>query len=140
MKKYMILGIVIGSTLVSQAASEDQTEAEKAAVVAAKSWLKLVDQGGYSESWTEAAGYFKNAVTKEQWEQSMVAVRKPLGKKLSRKLKSKTYSTSLPGAPDGQYVIIQLEISFQNKKASVETITPMLDEDGQWRVAGYFIK
>ncbi|MGA9534411.1 MAG: DUF4019 domain-containing protein [Desulfobacterales bacterium] len=27
-----------------------------------------------------------------------------------------------------------------NKTSAVETITPMLDKDGQWRVSGYYIK
>jgi hypothetical protein len=32
----------------------------------------------------------------------MKSVRKPLGQNLSRKVKSKQYHTSLPGAPDGE--------------------------------------
>jgi Protein of unknown function (DUF4019) len=71
----------------------------------------------------------------------MVApVRDPLGKVLSRTLKSATYTTSLPGAPDGEYVVIQYDTSFEHKKSAVETITPMLDKDDHWRVSGYFIK
>jgi hypothetical protein len=53
---------------------------------------------------------------------------------------TKQYATSLPGAPDGQYVVIQYKTAFENKKAGVETITPMLDKDKKWRVSGYFIK
>lgn len=140
MSKNIILSLIIGSILLVGVASADKGDAEKAAVVAAKAWLKLVDQGKYSNSWNEAAGYFKKAVTKEQWEQSMQAVRKPLGKTLSRKLKSKNYMTSLPGAPDGEYVVIQFETSFENKKSAIETVTPMLGKDGKWRVSGYFIK
>ncbi len=48
--------------------------------------------------------------------------------------------TSLPGAPDGEYVVIQIQTSFENKKSAVETITPMLDKDGRWRVSGYQIR
>jgi len=29
---------------------------------------------------------------------------------------------------------------FEKKKAAVETVTPMMDRDGTWRVSGYFIK
>ncbi len=113
---------------------------EKAAVAAAEKWLALVDAGKNAESWSEAAGYFKAAVSQEKWQQSLQSVRKPLGKTISRKLKNKTYQTSLPGAPDGEYVVIQFETSFQHKKAAVETVTPMLDKDGQWRVSGYYIR
>lgn len=113
---------------------------EKAAVNASKAWLKLVDEGKYSESWYEAAQYFKNAITREQWKTSLESVRNPLGKVLSRNLKSKKYTKTLPGAPDGEYVVIQYETSFQNKQQAIETITPMLDKDGKWKVSGYYIK
>jgi hypothetical protein len=113
---------------------------EQAAVAAAEKWLGLVDDGRYAESWKEAATPFRNAVKQEQWEQAAQAVRKPLGKLVSRQLKSKAYKTSLPGAPDGEYVVIQFDASFANKKSAVETVTPMVDKDGKWRVSGYFIK
>ncbi|PKN50750.1 MAG: hypothetical protein CVU55_15615 [Deltaproteobacteria bacterium HGW-Deltaproteobacteria-13] len=140
MKRLMLVGVAITIVLsvgISWAANADK---EKAAVAAAQKWLVLVDTGKYSESWREAAGYFKNAVQQDQWEQSIQAIRPPLGKVISRKLKTKVYKTTLPGAPDGQYVVIQFRTSFQNKKSAVETVTPMLDNDGRWRVSGYFIK
>jgi len=49
-------------------------------------------------------------------------------------------ATSLPGAPDGDYVVIQFQTSFANKASAVETITPMRDRDGAYRVSGYFIR
>jgi hypothetical protein len=55
-------------------------------------------------------------------------------------LAANTYKTSLPGAPDGEYVVIAYETSFDKKQAATETITPMKDADGRWRVSGYFIK
>ncbi|MGK7873741.1 MAG: DUF4019 domain-containing protein [Xenococcaceae cyanobacterium] len=115
-------------------------EKEPAAVEAAQAWLALVDAEKYSESWETAAEYFKNVVTVQQWEQALTAIRKPLGKVQSRELKSKQFMTELPGAPDGEYVVIQYETSFENKKSAIETITPMLDKDSKWRVAGYYIK
>lgn len=113
---------------------------EKAAIDASKAWLKLVDEGKYSKSWDEAAQYFKNAVPREQWKTSLESVRSPLGKVQSRNLKSKNYTKTLPGAPDGEYVVIQYETSFQNKQHAIETVTPMMDKDGKWKVSGYYIK
>lgn len=118
----------------------EKSDKEKVAVTAAEKWLGLVDAGKYGESWKEAAGFFRNAVKQEQWEKSLSAVRKPLGKLISRQLKTTTYKTSLPGAPDGEYVVIQFETSFQDKKSAMETVTPMMDKDGVWRVSGYYIK
>jgi hypothetical protein len=115
-------------------------QAEKEAVDAANAWLALVDQGDYAGSWESAASLFKAAVTKERWQQQMDMGRKPFGELITRKVKSTTYATSLPGAPDGEYVVIQYQTSFQNKKSAVETVTPMKDKDGRWHVSGYFIK
>ena len=113
---------------------------EQAAVAAATTWLGLVDDGKFGESYTEAAVYFKNAITKEAWEKALGSVRTPLGAMVSRKVKGTTFKTELPGAPDGEYVIIQFTTSFKNKKEAVETITPMKEKDGTWRVSGYYIK
>ena len=114
--------------------------AEKKAVQASNAWLKLVDSAQYAKSWDTAAAFFRNAVSKDQWVQSLDAVRKPLGKVLKRDVKSKQYTTTLPGVPDGEYVVIQYQTSFENKKSSIETVTPMLDKDGKWHVSGYYIK
>jgi len=113
---------------------------EKLATEAAAGWLALTDGGSYAASWDEAAQLFKNAVPKEDWARVLRANRAPLGELMSRKLKSAKYMTEVPGAPDGQYVVIQFESSFKHKTKAVETITPMLDQDGRWRVSGYFIK
>jgi hypothetical protein len=114
--------------------------AENKAIEASNTWLKLIDNGQYLKSWETAAEYFKNAITEKQWNKSLNAVRKPLGEVIKRDVKSKQYMTSLPGAPDGEYVVIQYDTSFENKKSAIETVTPMRDKDGKWRVSGYYIK
>ena len=120
--------------------SGPSTPAEKEAVAAAQAWLKLTDGGKYKDSWAQAASYFRKALQPPQWEQQIRAVRSPLGQVLSRKVKSATSKNSLPGAPDGKYVIIQFTTTFAHKKGAIETVTPMKDDDGVWRVSGYFIK
>ena len=140
MTKRIVSLIVVGLMFGAITGMAEQSEKEKAAVTAAEKWLGLIDEGKYGESWKEAAEYFKNAVKLEQWVENMQAIRKPLGKLVSRKVKSTSYQTAMPGAPDGEYVIIQFETSFANKKSAIETVTPMMDKDGQWRASGYFIK
>ena len=119
---------------------KENPQIEKIAVEAANEWLNLIDNGRYAESWDLAAELFKRAVEKETWEKQLNAVREPLGKLISRKVIKKKYMTSVPGAPDGEYVLIQYSTSFENKKKAIETVTPMKDRDGEWRVSGYFIK
>jgi hypothetical protein len=113
---------------------------EDAAQAAAEAWLKLVDAGDYAASWEQAAKVFKGAVKQADWGRMAGGVRTPLGKLVSRKLKSREYAEKMPGAPDGKYVVIQYEAVFEHKASAVETITPMSDPDGVWRVSGYFIR
>ena len=139
MRKCLTVALIIG-IFIAGCTSKSNPDAEKAAIESTQAWLKLVDSGKYAESWEEAAGYFKSAIAKDQWQGTIQSVIKPLGKTISRKLQSQQYATSLPGAPDGDYVVIQYKTSFENKKSAIETITPMLDKDGKWRVSGYYIK
>jgi hypothetical protein len=132
----LVLALISG---MSPASGAEKVAQEKA-LEAAQKWLILVDKGEYGGSWGSASGYFQRAVPEERWEQTLRAVRAPLGKVISRKVKSMQYTTALPGAPDGEYVVIQFQTSFENKKSSLETVTPMKEQDGSWRVSGYFIK
>ena len=133
---FSLVMLLLGACSVVQA----QQKSEQLAQESAESWLKLVDFGKYGESWDQAAQFFKTAVSKEQWQTAIRASRDPLGKVLSRNLKSSAFTKTLPGAPDGEYVVIQYDSSFEHKQSAVETITPMLDKDGKWRVSGYYIK
>lgn len=115
-------------------------EAEQAAFVAAEKWLSLIDFVNFDESWNQAAELFKSNISLEQWKASLKAVQENLGKVISRSLKTKQYAEELSGAPDGEYVVIQFETVFENKRNGIETVTPMKDKDGEWRVSGYFVK
>lgn len=120
--------------------AQAQQKPEQLAQQSADAWLALVDSGKYADSWQEASSLFKAHVSKEDWQSMMHASRDPFGKMISRKPMSAKYTKTLPGAPDGEYVVIQYESSFEHKQSAVETITPMLDKDGKWRVSGYYIK
>ncbi|WP_205164673.1 MULTISPECIES: DUF4019 domain-containing protein [Arenibacter] len=104
-----------------------------------KDWLVLIYDNNYSQSWDNAASLFQKAVSKEQWTQQLSGIVPPLGEVISRDLISSEYHTTLPGAPDGEYIVIQFKTSFENKNESIETVTQMKDGD-QWKVSGYFIK
>lgn len=135
------LSLLLAALLIFAFTSVAQTaDKEKAAEQAATQWLAEVDSGKYAQSWTDAASIFKASVNQQQWEKMLQGVRTPLGALVSRKVASAQYTTHLPGVPDGEYVVVQFDSSFANKKSAVETVTPMLDKDGTWRVSGYFIK
>ena len=106
----------------------------------AQVWLALIDAGNYAESWKESSQLARSLVTEDAWDSSLSGVREPLGTLVSRKLISAQSLTEMPGAPDGHYVVMQFDTSFANKKSAVETVTFMLEKDGQWKSCGYFIK
>lgn len=133
-----LLAVVVIS-FVSATPLRAEQNAEKAAQEAAESWLASVDSGKYSSTWQEAAQIFKQRITLQQWQSAIQTVRIQLGSVEKRKLKRVSYAKTLPGAPSGEYVIIHYETAFENKKSAIETITPMKEKDGQWRVSGYFI-
>src|SRR5512143_568699 len=118
MKTRMLVGLVALLALLGGLAWAG-TKDEDAAQAAAESWLKLVDQGKYDDSWAQAAALFKGKVTREQWQQAAAGARAPLGKLVSRTLKSRQYTETLPGAPDGKYVVIQFDAIYEKKAAAV---------------------
>ncbi len=118
----------------------DEKEKEKAAEDASVPWLALVDSNQYGESWFQTSSSFRDTTSKEQWIDALKTVRAPLGAVDSRKLKSASYTTKMPNAPTGEYVVLQNDTDYKNKPGMVETVIMALDKKGQWKVTGYFIK
>jgi hypothetical protein len=122
------------------AATPTATPELAAAESATLAWLALVDAGNYAQSWSSASSLFRQRVSESQWQSAATAARAPFGALRSRTLQSATPKSILPGAPEGQYVVIRFASAFENDASAVETVTPMLDTDGRWHVSGYYIK
>ena len=116
-----------------------QSGGEIAATAAAEVWLSLVDDGQFDKAWDTGAKILQGVVTKEDWDQRAKERRPPLGKVVSRKGTETTSTTSLPGAPTGEYVVLQYNTEFEHKKVARETVTIALD-GGAWKVSGYYIR
>ena len=110
---------------------------EETAIQAVESWLSLVDEQKYLESWEGLAGLLKDNTKKEEWVNDLNGFRKPLGKPHERKLQHETKSSE---ASLGEYLIFQYETSFENKKSAVEAVSVIKDKDGKWRTLGYSIQ
>ncbi|MGB5062634.1 MAG: DUF4019 domain-containing protein [Candidatus Competibacter sp.] len=134
--RFVFLALVLAGFGVHAADTEAVSQARKSA----NSWLALVDSAQYGQSWDEAATLFKSAVPKQEWEKAVRSARTPLGALKLRVFKSATFAHSLPGAPDGEYVVIQFDTQFEHKTAAVETVTPMREQDGSWKVSGYYVR
>lgn len=117
-----------------------QQKPEDLAQKPAEAWLALCDTGKYAESWNEASQFFKSKVTKDQWIDMLQTTRNPLGTLNSQKLDAAKYKKNPPNAPEGEYVILTFDTSFERLSNAIETVSMTLDKDGQWRAAGYYIK
>ena len=133
---FVLLGMIV---FPSPLGASDSSVTDKA-VEAAEAWLAMVDAGNAQGSWDQASALFKTSLPAKDWKEAMAAIRVPFGPVLGRKSSSAVFTTSVPGAPDGEYVVIQFDTAFANKLGAVETVTPQKEKDGTWRVSGYYIR
>ncbi|MEM8966924.1 MAG: DUF4019 domain-containing protein [Bacteroidota bacterium] len=140
MKYSKLFILILGLAFFSVSAFAQHEEATQQAQGQAEVWLPLVDEGNYAGSWEEAASVFQQSVTKEQWGQAAKQVREPLGNVKSRDLRKAEYTTSLPNAPKGEYVLIEYTASFVNQQNLVETVVMSKTESEEWATIGYFIQ
>lgn len=79
-----------------------------------KQWLTLIDAEKSSGSLQRVAKYFRTAISREQWLQSLGAARRTLGDLVCRNLKNVTYTKSVTSEPDSEYMVLHFETSFAN--------------------------
>ena len=137
--RLFLLTVLVLSAQMSMAHADEMTEFQKAQT-AAHTWLKWVDQGNYPKSWLEAAQPLKKAITSAQWQSALTEARAPLGPVISRQPVLVQYKPPVPNAPAGEYVVIQYQTRFANRVTAIETVTPIRETDGLWRVSGYFVQ
>ncbi len=118
--------------------AQSNEEAVEAAKAAAQEWLALLDADEYEATWEEAATFFKSKVSAEQWTAQVRQAHSSLDSLRSRSLVAARYTTSVPNAPEGEYVIAQYRATY-GEQETVETVSLKKDEK-EWRVAGYFVK
>jgi hypothetical protein len=118
---------------------DSQIVKELAARSAAEKWLALLDARDYGKAWDQCADLFRQRVAREQWVQSMPTARGAFGAMKERRVEVASYKTSLPGAPDGEYVTVRFATRFEKKNDAEELMT-LVYEGGSWRTTGYSIR
>lgn len=104
-------------------------------VTSAQAWLALVDRSDWAASWAATASSFRKANTTKLWADTSEKVRVPLGAVQSRVLLS---HDNVPTPPYGADVV-KFRTSFANKPDATETLA-LTQENGSWRVVGYYIE
>ena len=113
---------------------------EELGISSAKTWLSLIDADKIESAWESSGLALKKAGPKGKVVAQLRGVRKKAGKFVSRTIINKQLVHDLPGAPHGDYVVIQYKTKFATKGDSVETVAASKEKDGKWRVSGYFVK
>lgn len=114
-------------------------EIQKQILPLSKNWLAIIDKGEMEHAYQIASDFFKKAISQAEFAEGMTMVLKPLGKIKNREVKDILYSTQMEALPDGEYVLVQYNSSFENKKKAVETLS-LMKENNKWKVSGYHIK
>lgn len=82
----------------------------------------------------------RHTLTRSAWDAAVRKARGPFEPFGARKLLGASFQTKLPGVPLGEYVVLQYQTKVGGGKTVVKTVTPMKDQDGSWRVSGYYIR
>lgn len=126
--------------LISSVLYADTEESQLAtSAIAAKSWVDLVDQGRYGESWDTASSLLKRTMSKAEWQRVLDATRKPLGAVASRTIADQRMAPNPKGLPPGDYMVLLYSTAFTAKPKGKELITMEKGSDGQWRVMTYLV-
>ena len=104
-------------------------------------FIRLLDAKQYAQSWDVASDYFKQAVSRSEWEKQVRQVREPLGSVVVRSMKKSEPQKNPPGAPPGDYLLLTFDTKFADSEpARTETLPLITGADGRWRAVGYFIR
>lgn len=119
---------------IEKAATDPESEAR------ANAFLAEVDALDWQGSWDVSGSFFRSQVTADEWAEQVKPVREPLGAVRSRSLTNVQRTSSLPGAPEGEYEVLQYQTEFSGiSRNATETLVMMMGPDG-WEVSGYFIR
>ena len=120
-------------------AQDPHAAQEAAAERQALGFLGYLDQGRYADSYAYTGMLIRAQTDEAAYAAQVEKARAGTGALQSRELMDANYTTSVQGAPEGQYVVLHYHASFANRTDTVETVVLALSK-GYWRVSGYYIK
>ncbi|QIG52814.1 DUF4019 domain-containing protein [Altererythrobacter sp. BO-6] len=138
----------IGSTEAGRTAAQNTVTTETGSPAAAddpvsiaraEKFMARVDARDWEGSWKATGPYFRSQASLAEWTKLIEPVRTPLGKVESRRLVSVQRTSTVPGAPEGDYQIIQFQTDFAGREMiATETVVMLRGQNG-WEIVGFFI-
>jgi hypothetical protein len=120
-------------------APDPHSAEEQAAERQALGFLGYLDHGRYADSYAYTGMLIRAQLDRDAFATQIEKARSGTGAMLTRNLIDVSYTTTVAGAPEGQYVLIHYGTSFANRQEAVETVT-LAFAKGYWWVSGYYIK
>jgi hypothetical protein len=120
-------------------ADDPHASDELAAQRQALGFLNYLDQGRFADSYAYTGMLIRAQLDRDAFSTQIQKTRAGTGALQSRELIDAGYTTTVQGAPEGQYVVLHYHASFANRQDAVETLYLTLAK-GYWRVVGYNIK
>jgi len=117
-----------------------QDARETTVQAAARQWLAFTDNLDAANAWRTAGEKFRKQMAAEPWAKALQAQREPLGAVQQRAAVSTSFPKEVPGAPSGNYALLQFRTAFEKKSDGHESMWLEQESDCNWRVIGYFIR
>lgn len=126
--------------LVAQPASAqeggDHSAATEKATKAVESWLTLVDENAFDESWEAASSLLQERIDHDAWAEKAGRLRDSIQTLATRTLTQTQYRDSLRRASrGGPFVLLKYRSTFEAGR--VEELVLAVRQDTTWKVAGY---
>ncbi len=132
------LAAVLSWSAAGAEAPTDPAVVVSGATEQATQWLAALDAGNYDAAWADLAAVMRQGRTLEDWQTDIRAPREQFGKALGRELQHAEFSTTVRGAPTGNYVTASYLSHFASAPPIVETVL-LTFEDRRWRIGGYSV-
>lgn len=133
----LILTLTMIILLFAPAVMAEETP-EESALRAAESFLSLINEKSIDLAYLSTDPYLQAVNPQELWVRSIGAQRTFYGERTGTSIRAVNTKETLFRHPDGSYVSIIFESTFERKSYSIERLEMVLGIDGTWRVAEYF--
>jgi hypothetical protein len=112
---------------------------EQAAERQALGFLGYLDQERFPDSYAYTGMLIRAQLDRDAYAAQIKKTRAGAGALLGRDPIDASYTTTVAGAPAGQYIVLHYHSNFAGRGEAVETVT-LAFAKGYWRVSGYYIK
>ena len=159
----MLIGVIVFMSvilsLIALAAAPEAGQAPEPAAItapaqdtevvqAARQWLALIDAGDWAGSYAATGQSFKDLNSLDIWTKVASETQPQFGKVTARTVTEvqvkgddtgrTLLSEQFVPAPPAGYQMVKFQTNFSAKPDAVETLT-LVQENGQWKVVGYWI-